>query len=67
MERHVICDGNHKAVELAIMIEAGTMVKNQLLMKWDEEDWMFLSKYVKIMHLIPNDNVKGSNGCQEML
>ncbi len=33
MERHIICDGNRKAVELAIMIEAGSMVREWHQMK----------------------------------
>jgi hypothetical protein len=67
MERRVICDGNRKTVELAIMIEAGSMVRERHQMKKEERERTFLSQYSNIICSIPNSNFKGPSVCQEML
>jgi hypothetical protein len=66
MERFVVCEGNCRAaVELVIMIEVGTMVRDRHQMK--KRGRMFLSEYVKIICLISDDNFEGPKVCQEML
>ncbi len=49
MERHVICDGNQKTTELAIMIEARTMVRKRHQMKKEERERTFLNEYLNII------------------
>ena len=37
MERHLICDGNQKTVELVIMIQVGMMVSDRQQIKEGED------------------------------
>ncbi len=59
MERCIICDSNRKAVELVIMIEAGSMVRERHRMKKDEREWTFLGEYLNIICSIPDSNFEG--------
>ncbi len=52
MERATISDKNCKAVELAIMIEAGTTVREMDSMKKEAKEKAFLNSYVSIIQEI---------------
>jgi hypothetical protein len=49
MERATISDKNCKAVELAIMIEAGTTVREMDPMKKEAKEMVFLNSYMSIL------------------
>ncbi len=53
MERALISEENHKAVELVIMIEAGTTVREMDPMKKETKEKAFLNSYVSIIQEIP--------------
>jgi hypothetical protein len=49
MERPLINHGNRKTIELAIMIEAGTHVRDRHQIKKEERERLFLSEYMNII------------------
>ncbi len=53
MERALISQSNCKAVELAIMVEVGTNVREMDPMKKDLKEEAFLNSYVSIIQEIP--------------
>ena len=53
MERALITEDNRKAVELAIMVEAGTTVREMDPMKKEVKEKAFLKSYVSIIQEIP--------------
>jgi hypothetical protein len=53
MERGLITEDNHKAVELAIMVEAGINVREMDPMKKGTKEKAFLNSYVSIIQEIP--------------
>jgi len=55
MERAPISDENRKAVELAIMVEAGTTVREMDPMKKEAKEKAFLNSYVSIIQEIADD------------
>ena len=55
MERALISDENCKAVELVIMIEAGTTVREMDPMKKEAKEKAFLNSYVSIIQEIPDE------------
>jgi hypothetical protein len=67
MDCQPIENGNRKAVELAIMVEAGTCVREMDPMKKEEKERAFLSEYMNIICEIPNGNFGGPSVCQAML
>jgi hypothetical protein len=54
MERALISEDNCKAVELAIMVEAGTTVREMDPMKKEINEKAFLNSYVGIIEEIPD-------------
>lgn len=67
MERRLINQGNRKTVELAIMIEAGTLVRDRHQMKKEERERLFLSEYTNIIRTIPDSNFESAGIRTEML
>jgi hypothetical protein len=67
MERRLINYGNRKTVELAIMIEAGTLMRDRHQMKKEERERLFLSEYMNIIHTIPDSNFESAGIRTEML
>ena len=55
MERALISEDNCKAVELAIMIEAGTTVREMDPMKKEIKEKAFLNSYVSIIEEIADE------------
>jgi hypothetical protein len=55
MGRALISEDNHKAVELAIMIEVGTTVSEMDPMKKEIKEKAFLNSYVSIIEEIPDE------------
>jgi hypothetical protein len=55
MERALISEDNRKAVELAIMVEAGTTVREMDPMKKEIKEKAFLNSYVSIIEEIPDE------------
>ena len=55
MERVQISEDNRKAVELAIMVEAGTTVREMDPMKKEVKEKAFLNSYVSIIQEIPDE------------
>jgi hypothetical protein len=55
MERALISEANHKAVELAIMVEAGTTVREMDPMKKEVKEKAFHNSYVSIIQEIPDE------------
>ena len=55
MERAQISEDNRKAVELAIMVEAGTTVREMDPMKKEVKEKAFLNSYVSIIQEIPDE------------
>ena len=56
MERAIITEDNCKAVELAIMVEAGTTVREIDPMKKEIKEKAFLNSYVSIIEEIPDEH-----------
>jgi hypothetical protein len=56
MERALITENNHKAVELVIMVEAGTTMSEMDPMKKKVKKKAFLNSYVSIIQEIPDKN-----------
>ena len=56
MERVQISEDNHKAVELAIMVEAGTTVREMDPMKKEVKEKAFLNSYVSIIQEISDEH-----------
>ncbi len=54
MERGLISESNCKAVELEIMVEVGTNVRDMDPMKKDLKEKTFLNSYVSIIQEIPD-------------
>ncbi len=67
MERGPISDKICKAVELAIMIEAGTTVREMDPMKKEVKEKAFLNSYVSIIQEIPDDRFDQASVCPAML
>jgi hypothetical protein len=67
MDQQLIENGNWKAVELAIMVEAGTCVREMDPMKKEEKEKAFLSEYLNIIHEILDGNFGGPSVRQAML
>ncbi len=67
MERATISDENYKAVELAIMIEVGTTVREMYPMKKEAKEKAFLNSYVSIIQEIPNGRFDQASVCPAML
>jgi hypothetical protein len=57
MERATISGKNHKAVEFAIMIEAGTTVREMDPIKKEAKEKAFLNSYVSIIQEIADDRL----------
>ena len=55
MVRALMSEEYCKAVELAIMIEAGTSVREMHLMKREATEKAFLNSYVSVVQEIPDD------------
>ncbi len=55
LERALITEDNCKAVELAIMVEAGTTVREMDPMKKEVKERAFLNSYVSIIQEIPDE------------
>jgi hypothetical protein len=55
MERAQISEDNRKAVELAIMLEAGTTIREMDPMKKEVKEKAFLNSYVSIIQEIPDE------------
>ena len=55
MERALITEDNRKAVELAIMVEAGTTIWEIDPMKKEVKEKAFLNSYVSIIQEIPDE------------
>jgi hypothetical protein len=51
----LISEDNHKAVELAIMVEAGTTVREMDPMKKEVKEKALLNSYVSIIQEIPDE------------
>jgi len=56
MERAQISEDNRKAVELAIMVEAGTTIREMDPMKKEVKEKAFLNSYESIMQEIPDEH-----------
>lgn len=56
MERMPIKDSNRKSVELAIMVEAGSTVREMSAMKKDQRATLFLREYLEILTNIPDSS-----------
>ena len=67
MERALISDLNRKAVELAIMIELGTNVREIDSMKKYSKEKAFLNSYVTIIWEIPDERFENEAVCAAML
>jgi hypothetical protein len=68
MERALISEKNCKeAVELVIMIEAGTTVREIDPMKKEAKENKFLNSYVSIIHKIPDECFDQAAVCPAML
>jgi hypothetical protein len=67
MKQALISDKNCKAVELAIMIEVGTTVREMDPMKKEAKEKEFLHIYVSIIQEIPNDSFDQASVCPAML
>ncbi len=67
MDCQLIENGNRKAVELAIMVEAGTRVREMDPMKKEEKERAFLSEYMNIIREILYGNFGGPSVHQAML
>lgn len=67
MEKEVIVHGNRKSVELAIMVEAGTLVREMDQMKKEAKMQAFLSEYLSIVQEIPDENFGDSTVRSAML
>ncbi len=67
MEPALNSEENLKAVELAIMIEAGTTVREIFLMKKEAMEKVFLNSYVRIIQEIPDDRFDQVSVCPAML
>ncbi len=67
MERRLINEGNRKTVELAIMIEAGTLVRDRHQMKKEERERLFLSEYMNLIRTILDSNFESAVIRTEML
>ena len=67
MERRLINEGNRKTVELAIMIEAGSLVRDRHQMKKEERERLFLSEYMNLIRTIPDSNFESAVVRAEML
>ena len=67
MERALISEENRKAVELVIMIEAGTTVREMDPMKKETKEKVFLNSYVSIIQEIPNERFDQAAVCPAML
>ena len=55
MERGIITEDNCKAVELSIMVEAGTTVREMDPMKKEIKEKAFLNSYVSVIEEIPDE------------
>ena len=58
MEGHKISESNRSAVELCLLSEAGTFVRNMDPMKKDNKERAFFAKYVSIIDEIEDDQFK---------
>ena len=67
IEWALISDDNRKAVEVAIMIEAGTTVREMDLMKKEAKEKAFLNSYVSINQEIPDNRFDQASVCPTML
>ncbi len=67
MDPQLIENGNWKAVELAIMVEAGTRIREMDPMKKEEKERAFLSEYMNIILEILDGNFGGTSVRQAML
>ncbi len=67
MEQALISEENCKAVELVIMIEAGTTVREMDPMKKEAKEKAFLNSYVSIIHKIPDEHFDQAAVCPAML
>jgi hypothetical protein len=67
MERALISEGNRKAVELVIMIEAGTTVREMDPMKKETKEKAFLNSYVSIIQEIPDERFDQAALCPQCL
>jgi len=57
MERALIREDNRKAVELVVMVEAGTTVREMDPMKKEAKEKAFLNSYVSIIQEIPDERL----------
>jgi hypothetical protein len=53
MERRLINHSNWKTIKLAIMIEAGTLMRDRHKMEKEERERLFLSEYMNIIATSP--------------
>ncbi len=67
MEWALITELNCKAVELTIMVEAGTNVREMDPMKEDSKEKAFLTSYVSIIWEIPYEHFENEAICPAML
>ena len=67
MERALITDDNRKAVELAIMVEAGTTVREMDPMKKEVKEKVFFNSYVSIIQEIPDEHFEHAHISPVML
>jgi hypothetical protein len=67
MERVLISESNRKAVELAVMVEVGTNVREMDPMKNDLKDKVFLNSYVSIILETPYKCFEDAAICTAML
>jgi hypothetical protein len=67
MEQVLISEENRKAVELVIMIEAGTTVREMDPMKKETKEKAFLNSYVSIIQEIPDEHFDQAAVRPEML
>jgi hypothetical protein len=67
MERALISEENCKAVELVIMIEAGTTIRKMDPMKEETKEKAFLNSYVSIIQEIPDERFDQAAVCPAIL
>ena len=64
MEHVPIHEENRGTVELAIMVEAGTIVR-MMTKEWRES--AFYDEYINLLHDIPSENFEDNTVCKQMM
>ncbi len=61
------CEENRGTVELAIMVEAGTIVREMGTMTEERRESAFYDEYINLLHNIPSEIFEDNTVCEQMM